>query len=51
MEAVRKRAMLGAEELCSGLIYEIQQFSEGDAFEDDVSIVATEVNHLIKDSG
>ncbi len=51
MEAVRKRATLGAEALCSGLIYEIQQFSKGDAFEDDVSIVATEVDHLIGNSG
>ncbi len=47
LEAVKKRTLVGAEELCRDLIREVQQFSESDAFEDDVSIVAVEVDHLI----
>jgi sigma-B regulation protein RsbU (phosphoserine phosphatase) len=46
-ESVRKRAAVGAETLCRDLIREIQQFSESNAFEDDVSILAVEVDHLI----
>ncbi len=47
LEAVRERSKLGAEELCRDLVREVQQFSENDAFEDDVSIVAAQVDHLI----
>lgn len=44
--AVGQRSNLPTEELCRGLINEVQQFSASKEFDDDVCLVAMEVEHL-----
>lgn len=46
LRAVSRRSKLPTEELCRGLIDEVQQFSANKEFSDDVCLVAMEVEHL-----
>ena len=46
IQAVNRRAELGAGELCREVLAEIQQFSANKQFSDDVCLVAVEVERL-----
>ena len=46
---VRQRAGLHADELCTQLIDDVQQFAGPKGFADDVCLIAMEIDHLIQD--
>jgi len=47
-KSVSQRAGLCAEELCKQLVAEVRQFAVTKDFADDVSLIAMEVDHLMK---
>jgi sigma-B regulation protein RsbU (phosphoserine phosphatase) len=48
LSSVRQRARLRTDELCKQLVEDVQQFAATKRFEDDVCLIAMEVDHLIK---
>ena len=48
LKSVSQRVDLRAEELCRQLVAEVRKFAASKDFEDDVCLIAMEVDHLMK---